>query len=104
MTLRLDWRYDLELYDAAAHSDSDRLGAITGSELFHNVLDVDLNCLFGDEQFIGDVPVTISARDLTKDFNLSASESFVAVMFGQICRNLGRNTPLAGMNLADHFN
>jgi hypothetical protein len=98
-----DGKRDLQLDDPAAHSDGDRLSAIAGAELLHDVLDVYLYCLFRNEEFVGNVPVSVSVRDLTQDLNLATSESLVAVVFRQICRNLGRNALFPGMNLANNF-
>ena len=36
----------LKVDDAAAHADRDGLGAIGRAELFHDVFDVNFNCLF----------------------------------------------------------
>jgi hypothetical protein len=54
------------LNDASADADCERLGT---TELLHDVLDVGFDRLFGDEQLLGDIPVTVTARDLTKDFD-----------------------------------
>jgi hypothetical protein len=62
---RTRWKSSLELDNAASNANRDRLRAITGSQFFHNVFDVHFNGLFCDEQFIGDIAVTISAGDLT---------------------------------------
>src|ERR1700685_1468505 len=80
--VRLERR--LELDDPAAHSDSNRLGAIAGPRLFHNMLVVALYRLFRDEKFVGDIPVAVAPGDITKNFNLATSESFVAVVFSQV--------------------
>ena len=57
----MDEDFGLELNNPPAHSNGDRLRSIAGAELFHDVLDVYLHSLFGDEELVRDISVTISA-------------------------------------------
>ena len=54
-----DVRRRSQLDDAAAQRDGDRLRAVAGPELLHDVLDVNLDGLFRDEEAFRDVAVTV---------------------------------------------
>src|SRR5579864_2159248 len=98
----LDGRgFGLELNNSPAHSDGDRLRAITGAELFHDVFDMHLHSLLGDKEFVRDIPVTISAGNLGEHFNFASGECFVTIMFGQMGCDLRWNTLLAAVDLTD---
>ena len=63
----------LEVNNAAADGDGDGLGAVAGAQLFHDVLDVNFDGLFGDEKFFTDVAVTIPLGDLAENFDFARS-------------------------------
>ena len=54
----------LQVDDATADGDRDRLGTIAGAQLLHNMLDVNLDRAFGDEETVGDVAVAIALRNM----------------------------------------
>src|SRR5262245_22345925 len=53
----------LEVDDAATHGDRHRLCAVGGVELQHDVLQVGLDCFFGNEQTQCDVLIAIAVGD-----------------------------------------
>ena len=65
VTLDTSFEVALQLNDTAADADGDGLGAVGGAQFFHNVFDVDLDGLLGNEQFVRNIPVLISPRYLS---------------------------------------
>src|SRR5262249_5922679 len=61
----------LELNNAPADADRHRLGAVAGSQLFHDVLDVDFHGSFREEGFVGCGPVGVSPSPPPQDFDLT---------------------------------
>jgi hypothetical protein len=53
-----------QLDDAATQGYGDCLRAVAGSEFLHDVLDVDLDGLFRDEEPLRNVPVAVPAGDV----------------------------------------
>jgi hypothetical protein len=93
----------LYLYDAPAYSDGDSLGAISGSKLLHDVLDVPLNGLLRDEQFYRDVAISVPARDLLKYLDFAIAQGVIAKMFRKVAKDLRGNVLLARMNSSNHL-
>ena len=93
----------LQVNNATPHGYGDGLRTITGSQLVHNVLDVNLDGFLGDEEFLGNVAVAIAASDLLKDFDFPRGEGLVAVVLRQMGRNAWWNTLFPCMNLTDRF-
>ncbi len=91
------------MYESASNSDSDCLGAITCTELLHDVLNMSLHCLLRDEKERCDVAVSISCGDLLKDFNLSFAQRFPPKVLHELSCDLGRDVFLSGIHLADHI-
>jgi hypothetical protein len=54
-------RHVSEVDDSAAQRDRHRLRAVNGSQLLHDVLDVDFDGLLRDEKSLGDVPIAVSS-------------------------------------------
>src|SRR5688572_29059310 len=75
---------ELQLDDAAPHADGDGVGAVAGPQFLHDVLDVDLDRLFRDEELLGDVAVPVPARDGAQDLDFARRESFVAQVLGEV--------------------
>jgi len=63
----------LQFDDPASHTDRDSLRAITCPQLLHDVPDVYLDGLFRNEELFGNVPIPISASDVSKDLSLTLS-------------------------------
>ena len=61
--LDLDGQHNSQSDDAAAYGDGDRLRAVTGPQLIFNMLDVDFDRLFGNEQMFGNVLIAVAAGD-----------------------------------------
>ena len=93
----------LEVDDSAPHGYRDGLRTVTGSQLVHNVLDVNLDRFFGDEESFGNVAVAIAASDLLQDFDFPRGEGLVAVVLREMGRNGWRDTLFSGMNLTDRL-
>src|SRR5579884_3889291 len=60
-----------ELNNAAANSDGNGLGSVPRAELIHDVLDVDLDRFFGNEQKTRDVSIAISSRDFAQHLDFA---------------------------------
>src|SRR5215212_11793753 len=91
----------LQLDDAAAEGDGDRLRAVAGAELLHDVLDVNLHGLLGDEELFGDVAVTVPARDQPENVQLALGQRLIPQVLGDVGRYI-RGDPLPpSMDLAD---
>jgi hypothetical protein len=54
----------LQVDDAAADCNGNRLGAIAGAQLLHNMLDVNLDRAFGDEEAVSDVAIAIALGNM----------------------------------------
>jgi hypothetical protein len=78
-----------------------RLRAITGPQLLHDGLDVDFDCLFGDEKPFADLPIAVSAGNMPEDIYLTLGQGIAAEILSQMRRHLRRDTFLARMHLAD---
>src|SRR5580692_2690154 len=92
-----------ELNDAAADGDRDRLRAVAGAELFHDVFDVNLNGFLGNEEPFRNVAIPVSSGDLLKDLNFPARQTLVAHMLGKLSRDVRRNALLACVDLPDRL-
>jgi len=93
----------LEVNDAAANADRNRLGSIVGAQFFHDVFDVHFDRLFSNKELFRDVAVSVPARDLTKNLYFAFGQRFIAHVLGNVSRNFGRDALLARMHLADYF-
>src|SRR6185503_7978982 len=88
----------LELNYAAAQADGDGLGAIGGAQFFHDVLDVNLDGFFRDEEAFGDFAVPVSIGHFPQHLDLTLSENLITHVFEKLRSNLWRNPFLAGVN------
>jgi len=68
----------LQLNDSSTDGNCNRLGAITGAQLFHDVFDVNLDRFLSYEEPVGDVTIAVPFRDVLKDFDLTRSQSVFA--------------------------
>lgn len=58
------WRsLALQFNNAPARGDRNRLRAIVGAQLVHDVLDMHLDRILGDEQLRGDIPIPVARCD-----------------------------------------
>src|SRR5690348_11803677 len=94
---------NLHLNQAATQSDGHGLCPVARTQLFHDVLHVDLYRLFGNEEAIGDIAVSISPADQLEYLHLTLSQGFIAEMLSKTCRHIGRNALLSGVNQTDRF-
>jgi hypothetical protein len=93
----------LQLDYAPPHRDRDGLSTVLGSQLVHNVLDVNLDGLLGDKEPFANVAVAISAGDVPEDVDLARGESVIAHVLGELRRHLRRNALLSRVHLANHL-
>src|ERR1700722_7088635 len=61
----------LELDNAAANRDRNRLRTVACAQFFHDVLDVNLYGLFGDEKPVRDVAIPVASGDMTQHVDLT---------------------------------
>jgi hypothetical protein len=54
-----------QLNNSAADRDGHGLRPIGGPQFLHDVFDVDLNCVLGDEEVLRNITVAVPAGDLT---------------------------------------
>ena len=73
--------------DAAFKGNGNCLRPVAGSQFLHDVFNVDLDGLLGDEQSIANIAVAIASGNLLQDLNLTRGEVFVGIMLGQVCRD-----------------
>src|SRR5208282_2276158 len=78
----------LELNNAAADGNSDRLGAIVRAKFFHDVFNVNLHRTFGDKEAVGDVAIAVALCNLLQNFDFASGERFVAQMVRKARCNL----------------
>src|SRR5271170_7628912 len=90
--------------NSALHRDGNRLGSVAGPKLFHDVFDVDLDRLFGDEEPFTNVAVTVAATDLLQHLDFTGSQRFIAVVFEHARSYLLGNSFLSRVHLPDRFN
>ena len=88
-------------FNAAAHGNSHCLSAISGAQLFHDVLGVGFYCLLGDERPLADLPIPVPAGDVPENTYLALGQGSVAKVLGELRRHLRREMFLARMDLAD---
>ena len=74
----------LKMNYAAADADSDGLGAIGGAQFFHDVLDVDLDRLFGDEESLRDVTIAIAVSHFAQHFDFTLRQHFITHVLEQL--------------------
>jgi hypothetical protein len=68
----------LQLNEASARRDGNRLRAIARAQFLHDALHVDFNGRFRDEQLLSDVPVAVSQGRLPQDVDFSVRQFFIA--------------------------
>src|SRR5215470_3702792 len=90
-----------QLNDPASGANRDRLRPVIRTKFLYDVFNMCLDCLFGDEEFFGDIPIAVSTSELAKDLHFARCKWIVAEVFSQVGRYLRRNPLLAGMDLAN---
>ena len=89
--------------DTAFKGNGNCLRPITCSQFLHDVFNVNLDGLLGDEQSIGNIAVAIASGNLLQDLNLACGEVFVGIMLGQVCRDRSWNAFFPRVDCADSF-
>src|ERR1700733_15882158 len=95
-------RRPLELDDPSPDSNGNRLRAGAGAQFLHDVLDVNLDRLFGDVKARRDVAIPVATRDVAQNVDFTRGQGFVAQMLGQIAGHFGGHTLLSRVDLANH--
>ncbi len=93
----------LQLNESAPRCNCHGLGSISRSQLLHDVLHVNLDCLFADKEKPRDIAIPISPGDVADHLDLPFRQRFVADMFCQMRSDLLGNALLAGTDLADRL-
>src|SRR5258707_6899247 len=81
----------LQLDDPAPDRDGNGLSAVTRFELLHDVFYMNLDGLFRDEESPRDVLISVPARDLLEDLDLTRRQALLAHVLRQMRPDLGRN-------------
>jgi hypothetical protein len=66
-----DWKRSSEMDDAPANPNRDRLSPIVGTQLFHDVLDMDLYGFLADKKLFGDFAVSIALSKFVEDLDFA---------------------------------
>ena len=64
----------LDMDDAAANADGDRLCSIFRAELVHDVFDVNLHRLFRDRKALANVPISVALGNPQQDLDLALGQ------------------------------
>ena len=64
--------------ESAAFRDCHRMRPIAGSQLVHNMPEMNLYCFFRDKQAFPYIPIPISLRNTAQNVDLPIGERFVA--------------------------
>ena len=99
----LCWSAALEVDDPSAHTDADGVGAITRVQFPHDMFDVNFDGLFGDKEFFGDIPVSISIGNRPEHVYFTLSQEFITHMFRELGGYFRRDSLFSCVNLADHI-
>src|SRR5580658_1192223 len=90
-----------QLDDAAPHSHGDRLSAVFGAELLHDVLDMNLDRLLRDKQEFGDLAIAIARGHPAQHLNLPSGEGLIAHMLCKLRRDFWRDSLISVVDLPD---
>src|ERR1700722_14728886 len=90
-----------ELNDSPAHRNSHSLCTIAGSELLHEVFDMNFDCLLRNKQPSRDVAISVPARQVLENIHLARRETLIAQMLRELRRQRRRDAFFARMYLAD---
>ena len=89
--------------NAPLHSDRNCLCAVARAELFHDVLDVNLDGLLGYEELLGNVTIPVPLSDPPENFNFPRTQTLRAHVLGKLSSDIRRDTLLAGMHMPDRL-
>ena len=84
--------------------DCHGLGAIPRSKLFHDVLDVNLDRFFGDEEPLCDIAIPISTGNVVQNVDLTIRERFVGEMLGEVRSDFRRDVLFPLVDFANRLN
>jgi hypothetical protein len=71
----------LQLDNSPTNRYRNSLRPVAGTQLLHNVLDMNFDCLFRDEQSFCDVPVPVSTGDVLQNVYFATGQELLAQMF-----------------------
>ena len=83
----------LELNNAPLHGDRNCLRAVIGAELFHDVLDVNLDSLLGYEELLGNLTIPVPLSNLPENFNFPHAQTLRAHVLGKFQYRRGDRAP-----------
>ena len=78
------------------------MGSIIGSQLAHNVLDMEIHCCFRNLQVASDLFIAMAIANEAKHVEFPSRESFLTHTLGQPQGYLRRNMPPAGVDGSDY--
>src|SRR5262245_56529967 len=77
------------------------MSAIRCSEFAHDVLEMNLYGFFSNEEALANIPIAVPLGHLPENLHFAVTQTVFAEMLCKACRNFGRNTPLACIDLPD---
>src|SRR5215469_1511856 len=86
---------------ATAQSNGNRMSPIIGLKLLHDIFDVKVYGGLGNRELIGNLLVTVSIADQFENLQFTRSEIFLTQVLCYATRNLRRDPPSPGSDLAD---
>lgn len=93
----------LHLDNPAADGDSQGLRAMCRAKFLHDVLDMNLDRLFRNEETVGNFTVSIALGDASEDLDLTWRQGFIAEVFGKASRDYRRYALFPGMHSPDRI-
>jgi hypothetical protein len=96
------WNALRDLKQAAPHRNGYGMRPIVGSQLVHEVLDVEVNRGLRNRELICNLLVAMAIANESKNLQLPRRKIVVPQVLGNASRYIGRNVPPASMNRPDH--
>src|SRR6187402_106605 len=93
------WR--LKPNDAPTQRNGDCFGTVTGTKLFHDVLDMSFYRFFTDEELHGNVDVAITPCNFFENLNLPRTYIILAKMLRKLGGNLWRHITFPVVDFTD---
>src|SRR5260370_11680055 len=91
-----------DLQQATPHRNGYRMRPIVGSQLVHEVLDVEVNRGLRNRELICNLLVAMTIANEPKYLQLPRRKIVLPQVLGNASRYIGRNVPPTGMNPPDH--
>src|SRR6267154_5311264 len=79
------------------------MGAVYRAKFLHDLINMNFDRLFGNEETVRNFPVSVAVCNASKNLDLTLRQVFIAKMFGNAICDERRNTLLSGMHSPDCF-